>query len=123
MSQVHIITGSERRRRWSDEQKRAIVAAAFAPGAVVAEVARRADLCTSLIYRWRREFADAPAGFAEVIVAPVDSDDGDGRGDLHRGPAALPAIEVAVGGSSRVRIPASIPADLAAAVIKALVGR
>ncbi len=125
MSQVHIITGSERRRRWSDEQKRAIVAAAFAPGAVVAEVARRADLCTSLIYRWRREFADAPAGFAEVIVAPVDPDDGDGHGggDLHRGPAALPAIEVAVGGSSHVRIPASIPPDLAAAVIKALVGR
>ena len=125
MSQVHVITGPERRRRWSDEQKRAIVAAAFAPGAVVAEVARRADLCTSLIYQWRREFADAPAGFAEVIVAPVDPDDGDGhgRGDLHRGPAALPAIEVAVGGSPHVRIPASMPADLAAAVIKALVGR
>lgn len=123
MSQVHIITGPERRRRWSEEQRRAIVAAAFAPGAVVSEVARRADICTSLIYRWRRQFGSAPGGFAEVIVAPVDLDDGHGRGESHRGPAALPAIEVAVGGSSHVGIPASIPPELAAAVIKALIGR
>ncbi|MTJ82840.1 MAG: transposase [Telmatospirillum sp.] len=32
MAQVHVITGVERRRRWSDDQKRAIVAAAFSPG-------------------------------------------------------------------------------------------
>lgn len=38
MAQVHVITGVERRRRWSPDQKRTLVAAAFAPGAVVAEV-------------------------------------------------------------------------------------
>ena len=54
MAQIHIMTGPERRRPWSDEQKRTIVAAAFAPGAVVAEVARHADVHPSLIYRWRR---------------------------------------------------------------------
>jgi hypothetical protein len=32
MAQVHVLTGPERRRRFSLEQKRAIVAAAFAPG-------------------------------------------------------------------------------------------
>jgi transposase len=113
MSQVHIITGPERRRRWSEEQKRAIVAAAFAPGAVVSEVARRADICTSLIYRWRRRFGSAPGGFAEVMV---------GRDALAAAPGA-PSIEVAFTGRSHVRIPASIPPDLAAAVIKALIGR
>ena len=55
MGQVHFITGVERRRRWSDDQKRAIVAAAFAPGAVVSEVARRADVSSGLIYRWRND--------------------------------------------------------------------
>ena len=55
MAQVHVLTGPERRRRFSLEQKRAIVAAAFAPGAVVSNVARQADVCSSLIYRWRRE--------------------------------------------------------------------
>ena len=131
MSQVHIITGPERRRRWSEEQKRAIVAAASAPGAVVSEVARRADICTSLIYRWRRQFGSAPGGFAEVMVAPA----GHGGGELRcrsaappveTGRAALaaaPSIEVTFTGRSHIRIPASIPPDLAAAVIKALIGR
>lgn len=118
MSQVDIITGPERRRRWSDEQKRTIVAAAFAPGAVVSEVARRADLCTSLIYRWRREFAGAPSGFSEVVVAPVDH----GVEEPRCG-SAVPSIEIALTGRSHVRIPASIPPDLATAVIKALIGR
>jgi transposase len=45
MAKYQLLSGPERRRRWSEEQKRALVAAAFAPGAVVAEVARRADVC------------------------------------------------------------------------------
>ena len=118
MSQVHIMTGLERRRRWSEDQKREIVAAAFAPGAVVSEVARKADICTSLIYRWRREFGSAPGGFAEVIVAPVDHGVGEPRWR-----SGAPSIEVAFTGTSHVRIPASIPPDLATAVIKALIGR
>jgi transposase len=41
MSRVEVLSGPERRRRWSAEQKRSIVAEAFAPGASVCEVARR----------------------------------------------------------------------------------
>lgn len=37
MAKFEVITGPERRRRWSEDQKRAIVAESFAPGAVVAE--------------------------------------------------------------------------------------
>ena len=70
MAQVHVLTGLERRRRFSLEEKRRLVGAAFAPGAVVSEVARRADVCPSLIYRWRRELGQARGAFAEVIVAP-----------------------------------------------------
>ena len=114
MAQVQLITGIDRRRRWSDEQKRAIVAAAFAPGAVVSAVARRADINTGLIYRWRQEFREVPSGFAEVVVSPVST-----------GPLVCPAavIEVAIGGHAHVRIPASTPPDLAIAVVKALAGR
>jgi transposase len=138
MAQVHVLTGPERRRRFSLEQKRAVVAAAFAPGAVVAEVARRADVCTSLIYRWRREVGAAPGGFAEVIVAPkIAAGDASGgacsvRGCLparHRVEAPRPdasdaavaaVIEVELADASRLRILASTPPDLAAAVIAAL---
>jgi transposase len=44
MARVEVITGPERRRRWSAEQKRAIVAESLAPGAVVTEIARRAEI-------------------------------------------------------------------------------
>ncbi len=110
MARFEVITGPERRRRWSDEQKRAIVAESFAPGAVVTEVARRADIGTGQIYRWRQEIGVGD-GFAQVLIAPV----GDGAGC-----AAVPAIEIEFTGIARVRIPASIPPELAAAVVKAL---
>lgn len=44
IARVEVITGPERRRRWSAEQKRAIVAESLAPGAVVTEIARRAEI-------------------------------------------------------------------------------
>ena len=45
MARFEIMTGPERRRSLSEEQKRTIVAAAFASGAIVADVARRAAIC------------------------------------------------------------------------------
>ena len=114
MGRVEVITGVERRRRWSEEQKRALVAAAFAPGAVVSEVALRADLCPGQLYRWRQELRPGAGGFAEVIVsASVPT---------VREPAPS-AIEVAFGDNGQVRIPLTTPPDLAAAVLKTLVGR
>ena len=113
MARVEVITGPERRRRWSVEQKRAIVAESLAPGAVVTEIARRAEIGPGQIYRWRRELG-VGNGFAQVLIAPV----GDDAGCL-----AAPAIEIEFAGKARMRIPGSIPAGLAAAVIKALSGR
>jgi hypothetical protein len=55
-------------RRVGCAQGDALVAAAFAPGALVAEVARRADVCAGQIYRWRQELRGAGAGFTAVVV-------------------------------------------------------
>jgi Transposase len=41
MTQVTVMTRPERRRRWDDDVRNEILASAFSPGAVVAEVARR----------------------------------------------------------------------------------
>jgi transposase len=114
MGQVHVICGPERRRRWSEGEKRAIVAAAFAPGAVVTDIARRADVCPSLVYRWRQLFRAASHGFAEVVVTS-----GDTVASPIRSVADTPMLEVEFS-DMRVRIAASIPPDLAAAVMKAL---
>ena len=114
MSRVEVLAGPERRRRWSVEQKQQIVAAAFRPGAVVRDVARQADVTPSLIYRWRRDLRAAATGFAQVLVAP-------GSDGVAIGPA--PAIEIEFSGSARIRIPASMPPALAAAVVAALARR
>jgi transposase len=68
MARFQPISGPERRRRWREDQKRAPVAAAFAPGAIAAEVARRADVYPGQLYRWRQELREAGAGFAEVVL-------------------------------------------------------
>jgi len=118
MARVEVISGIERRRRWSEEQKRAIVAESFAPGAVVSEVARRADVSPGQIYRWRQELRAAVAGFAPLLIAAPDNPTSNGvEGRRFCGG---PAIEVKFAGKIVVRIPSSIPAELAAAVVKAL---
>ena len=50
-----VMTGAERRRRWSDAEKRSIMGEVGQRGATVAEVARRHDLTRQHIYQWRAE--------------------------------------------------------------------
>src|SRR5579872_1343055 len=114
MSRVEVLAGPERRRRWSAEQKRSIVAEAFAPGASVCEVARRRDVVAGQIYRWRNELRTAAGGFTEVVVAAEQSE---------RSRTDVPAVEIELGGDIRVRIAATAPTGLASAVIKALAAR
>ncbi len=115
MASMQIITGRERRRSWSEGQKRAIVAAAFAPGAIVADVARRAEICAGQIYRWRQEMRDSEHGFSEVVIAGVSD-----RGSDDAALSPAPAIEIEFAGAARVRIAALTPPELAAAVVRGL---
>ena len=62
MGQITLITGGERRRRWSEEDRTRILAAVAEPGAVIADIARQADVCSSLIYKWRRDARCVTAG-------------------------------------------------------------
>lgn len=75
MGQVTVFSGPQRRRRWSDEERLRIMSEAFAPGACVAEVCRRHDISSALIYTWRRKLLDAgvaqEASAAEALPAPV----------------------------------------------------
>ena len=109
-----LITGAERHRRWSADERRQILAAARAPGAVVAEVGRRWDVSTSLIYKWRREErgASPASGFARVMLEDKS---------CSSAPKAEAAITVELSGA-RVQIGAGASATLAAAVLKALKG-
>ena len=74
MDRITVISGPERRRAWTAEQKEALVLAACTPGAVVADVARAADVHPSLIHRWRRELtqrfgpSESGASFVPVVM-------------------------------------------------------
>jgi transposase len=112
MSQMSVMLGPERRRRWRSEEKLAVVAEAFAAGAIVSDVSRRLNVATSLIYKWRREAMGSP-GFAPVVICD--------EGEVRRSPlSASPVIVVELGGEVRVSIGASASASLVTAALKAL---
>jgi transposase len=52
---MEIITGVERRRRWSLEEKLRIVAETEQPGSGIAEIARRYEISRGLLWNWRSE--------------------------------------------------------------------
>lgn len=113
MGQITVFSGPERRRRWSEEERVQILTEAFSPGACVAEVARRHDVSTALIYTWRSRVRQSVVepGFAEAVVV---------AGDGAEPPIISPAIVVELARGSRVNIFASAPPALAAAALKAL---
>jgi transposase len=49
------VLGRERRRRWRDEEKLAVVLEVGVDGASVTSVAQRHELTRQQIYTWRRE--------------------------------------------------------------------
>ena len=55
---IEIITGRERRRRWSTEEKHRIVRESTEHGAVMRTVAARNGVCESLLYTWRRQMLE-----------------------------------------------------------------
>jgi transposase len=112
MPQVSVIMGPERRRRWRPEEKLAVLAEAFAPGASVTEVSRRLDVATSLIYQWRQQAMSSP-GFVAAVVA----DEGEGRKARL---SASPVIVVELESGARVSIGASASVSLVTAALKAL---
>jgi transposase len=61
---IEVITGVERRRKWSAQEKAAIVAESLAEGAVVSEVARRHGLSPQQLFGWRARLRDAVKGSA-----------------------------------------------------------
>src|SRR5215467_836468 len=52
---VEVITGPERRRRWSDEEKLQLVAEACQLGNSVSRVARARGISASQLFGWRRQ--------------------------------------------------------------------
>ena len=65
---IELITGTARRRRWTIEEKAAIVAESTRPGVNVAEVARRFGVNRGLLQTWRRKAIGEASVFVPVRV-------------------------------------------------------
>jgi transposase len=78
MAQVEVFRG-QARRRWSEADKRRLVAETLAVGGTVHGVARRYGINTSQLFTWRKQLriglepvtAPSVAGFAAVAIAPT----------------------------------------------------
>jgi transposase len=116
----------DKRRRWPDGLKREIVAALAEPGASVSSVARRYDVNTNQLFKWRRQFAgpsgalsSEPLRLLPVEIAPRRiSAPGDRSGDppiVSTPPTG--SIEIALRGGTKVRIKGTVdPAAVSAAI-------
>jgi transposase len=68
---VEVITSVQRRRRWSAEEKVAIVQETCAPGMSVSLVARRHGVAPNMVLRWRRLYSEgalSAVGAGEEVV-------------------------------------------------------
>ena len=58
------------RKRWPEALKREIVAASFASGSSVSEVARHYDVNANQVFNWRKLYGDDPRAPAMLSSAP-----------------------------------------------------
>jgi transposase len=126
---VEIFRG-QARRRWSEADKRRLVAETIGPGATVHGVARRHGVSPSQLFAWRklyqvgagleRSVPTLPSvpGFAAVEIAPTTPPS---VGDVVPAPSGL--IEIELAGGDRVRISGAPDPAVVVAALRALVGR
>ena len=65
---VEVITSVQRRRRWSAEEKAAIVQQTYAPGMSVSLVARRHGIAPNQLFTWRRLYASPDFSYPVAAV-------------------------------------------------------
>ena len=121
-----------RRRRWSEAQKRQIVAETHEPGVSVPMVAQRYNLNANQIFRWRRLFREAErAGgarrFVPVVVEAAPGQDRDAatmsppsERVVAEGQPATGRMEIVLSGDRRVIVDRAVDASVLSRVIAVL---
>jgi transposase len=115
------VPGVSRRRRYSAEEKQAILVEAATPGATVSDVSRRYNVTRSLIHNWRRQEAASLLGatvrFTPVTVArePVPVARAEPSGEKTGG-----RIEIELPGGVRLRLEGTIEEEGLRRVLRAL---
>ena len=114
-----------RRRLWSVEEKRRIVAETLQPGASVSAVARRHDVNANMLFTWRRSLggadSSASAGVMTLVPAAIT---GEPTPSLPLVPSATAGrMEIVLTSGDRVLVGADVDSAALARVVKALSSR
>jgi len=126
----------ERRRRFSVEQKLAVVAEASAPGANISEIARRHEVLPAQVFKWRRlaelgvigipGASELPSFVAVEITkeavslpAPILARPIEAR-PRHRRRRKSGLIEIELGGGQRIRVDRDVDAGALDRVLEVL---
>jgi len=113
---VEIITSKEKRRYWTRAEKMRWIAALNEPDANASDVARRAGVNTSLLYRWRQQLAAAEGDpeFVPVMLSAAMERPSCGQGGG--------TLTIAFGANVRVTIEGAPDGATLSRVIDALAG-
>jgi transposase len=116
LPRMEIITRSERRRRWTPEQKRDIVAESYGPELTPTEVARKHGISSGQLYTWRHELLGLQAPvvsrsmprFAEVALATPSPPASPAPAATSRASRTSGRIEIVLPGNIIVRVDADV---------------
>ena len=113
MSSVTVLSGPERRRRWSASEKARIVEESLQPGAVVKAVAHRHDVHPNLLHHWRRQVRREVGRKVNFLPVEVSSE---------KKPSMVDGgtIEIELAGGVRVRVDAGVDEAALGRVLRAL---
>jgi len=109
---IEIITRGERRRSWTREQKREIVAESLGSDLTPTEVARKHAISSGQLYTWRRQMLSMPGTgieravprFAAVDLAPSTADASE-PAPIGETMPAEPATPARTGGMIEIMLP------------------
>src|ERR1700748_2303357 len=103
---MEIITGVERRRRWSLEEKLRIVAETEQPGLGIAEVARRYEISRGLLWNWRSQVRRGVLKpEPPPVFLPVQTVSDPATGDDAKHVSATAGAEQVSGGKIEITLP------------------
>jgi transposase len=108
--------GATKRRQYSEALKRQMVAETQAPGASVSIVARRHDVNSNQLFRWRRQLLPKTAIESSVMVPVEIAPDGDRPRRADRDGV----MEIVFGCGARVRLRGEVSAETLRQVIELL---
>jgi len=117
-----VLSGPERRRRWSTGEKLRILAHSIAPGSSVSLTCRMHGISSGQLYTWRKQFRlGALTGFVPVSIAPEPPRlPSAGPAATSSEPAPAGVIEVALPTGVNLRVSGDVSEVLLRRVLVAL---